>query len=38
VKCEECGHENAELIPLEINEEEWRKTQEKYGEMVVESF
>ena len=34
VKCEECGHENAKLIPLEIREENWRKTHEKYGEMI----
>jgi hypothetical protein len=36
VKCEKCGHKNAELLPLEISEEDWRRTREKYGEMITE--
>ncbi|HOI70782.1 MAG TPA: hypothetical protein PLC38_00685 [Methanobacterium sp.] len=38
VKCEECGHDNAQLLPLEISKENWMKTQKMHGEMVIEDF
>jgi hypothetical protein len=37
VKCK-CGEEIATLVPLEISEADWRKTREKYGEMIIENF
>jgi hypothetical protein len=38
VKCEECGKEHPQLIPLVISEKDWRKTQELHGEMISEIY
>ena len=36
MKCEHCGTETSKIIPLEISESDWLRTQEKYGEMITE--
>lgn len=35
IKCEYCGEETSELIPLVISDEDWRETQKKYGKELI---
>lgn len=38
IKCEECGKEYSQLIPLVISEMDWHRTQEMHGEMVKDHY
>lgn len=35
-KCDECGNEHSQLIPLVISEEDWQRTQKMHGKMILD--